>query len=97
MKSSTLAYLKYFLQDVIQAYDRVRVPRATDVSNRSKFTGEVFQGHGLPDRTDEETLAGLTNMWAPLWYHDLEADKAEAFNWLEEAGIFVPKDVATGA
>ncbi|KAE9402941.1 FAD/NAD-P-binding domain-containing protein [Gymnopus androsaceus JB14] len=78
------------LEDVIKAYDHVRIPRATDVSDRSRHAGLVCQRHGLPEWTDEDTLTGLTNRWAPLWYHDLEADKTEALKWLEKAGIFIP-------
>ncbi|EED78110.1 predicted protein [Postia placenta Mad-698-R] len=70
------------IEAVLEAYDRVRRPRAQMVWEGSVKAGEIYDGygeHGLSPQGIQEDLGG---MWDRVWHHDVEDDVKSAVSWL---------------
>ncbi|TFY82399.1 hypothetical protein EWM64_g1611 [Hericium alpestre] len=76
------------LEAVLQAYDRVRRPRANEVLWRSKCNGDVYEGHGASGASAEGRFKDMYNVWEDIWHHDLDADVQRGVDWLKEQGHF---------
>ena len=76
------------LQDVLQAYDRIRRPYSQRVARGSTEAGELFESLGKPGGTVEELREKLKTLWVSVWDHDIGVDILAAVSWLEETGVF---------
>ena len=73
----------FFAKAILQAYDRIRVPRANFMAARSKMAGDIYQGHGPSGPSPEGRGADLELIWDPVWHHDINADIETCVRWLE--------------
>ncbi|KAI0272656.1 FAD/NAD-P-binding domain-containing protein [Gloeopeniophorella convolvens] len=76
------------LQAILRVYDRIRVPRANDVSRRSEAAGEVYEGRGPSGPSPEGRRVDLDLIWEPIWRHDIHKDVEMCVSWLKEEGVF---------
>ncbi|KAK0477221.1 salicylate hydroxylase [Armillaria luteobubalina] len=60
------------IEDALRAYTEVRLPRANWVLERTTEAGQIYQSYQPGMETQEATR--LTNIWDPIWHHDLDAD-----------------------
>ncbi|KAI0255796.1 hypothetical protein BJV78DRAFT_1368771 [Lactifluus subvellereus] len=84
-----LLFFFFFAKAILQAYDRVRVPRANFVAARSKLAGDIYQGHGPSGSSPDARRADLELIWDPVWHHDINADIENCVRWLVKEGVFV--------
>lgn len=69
-------------QDILQAYSRVRVPRANFVQSFSKTTGDIYDSY-VPGETKQESIEEkLVGQWDSVWFHDLDEDVKKAMDIL---------------
>ncbi|KAJ7702236.1 hypothetical protein B0H17DRAFT_1043345 [Mycena rosella] len=81
------------LEDVLKAYDALRVPRANMVLQRSHRSGVICQAYGKPGYESAGDMEGhLAGIWEPIWRHDLDADVASAIAGLQQRGFFPAAD-----
>lgn len=73
---------------MLEAYNRVRLPRSQMVAQASEDTGNTYDGCGKHGFTPEGIRADLNNQWSPVWHHDVNVDIQSAVQWLQEIGIF---------
>ncbi|KAJ7702234.1 hypothetical protein B0H17DRAFT_1043306 [Mycena rosella] len=81
------------LEDVLKAYDALRVPRANMVLERSHRAGVIYEAYGKPGYESAGDMEGhLAGIWEPIWRHDLDADVASAIAGLQQRGAFSAAD-----
>ena len=73
---------------MLKAYDAVRVPRASFVTQASKLAGDVYEGQGPSGSTDEGVRKDLDLQWAKIWYHSVDDEVNEATRILVDTGVF---------
>ncbi|KZV73524.1 FAD/NAD-P-binding domain-containing protein [Peniophora sp. CONT] len=76
------------LSDVLQAYDTVRVPRATYIANASERAGNVYRGNGPSGPSDEGRRRDLHMQWEKVWRADVREDVPKALELLVDNGAF---------
>ncbi|KZT08532.1 FAD/NAD(P)-binding domain-containing protein [Laetiporus sulphureus 93-53] len=76
------------IETVLQAYDRVRRPRAQMVWDGSVRAGEIYDGYGEHGLSAEGVTEDLGRLWDPVWYHNLDDDLQSAVKWLRETSAF---------
>lgn len=77
-------------QAVFQAYNRLRVPRATFVLQSSTRAGRIYESFGPSGYTNEGIMKDFANMYEQIWHHDLQRDVEEALTRLREEKAFAP-------
>lgn len=73
---------------MLNAYNTVRVPRATFVSRESKRAGDIYDGHGKSGVSPDGIRGDVGLIWDEVWHHDLEADVQSAVRSLRAQGAF---------
>jgi len=76
------------LETVLQAYDRIRRPRAQMVWERTVKTGRIYDGLGEHGPSSEGVTKDLARTWDPVNYHDVNDDIPVAEEWLRHMGAF---------
>lgn len=76
------------VEAVLNAYNTVRVPRATFVSRESKRAGDIYDGHGKSGVSPDGIQGDVGLIWDEVWHHDLEADVRSAVRSLRAQGAF---------
>ncbi|RDX51872.1 FAD/NAD(P)-binding domain-containing protein [Lentinus brumalis] len=76
------------IEAVLQVYSRIRQPRAQMVWEGSRYAGRVYDMHGPSEPTAEGIRKDLTDMYHPVWHHDMEADVERAIASLRDSGAF---------
>lgn len=71
------------LQDVLQAYDIIRVPRANSVLQASTRAGEVWEGRGESGSSFSGRHADTVGIWDWIWCEDLDKQVADALEYLK--------------
>jgi salicylate hydroxylase len=61
-------------QDIVNAYSKVRVPRANFVQAHSKGTGEIYDSFNPKADSAEDIVRQMKDRYDPVWFHDLEGD-----------------------
>ena len=79
----------YTTQDVLRAYDTVRVPRGAYIANLSLSAGKVYHGRGPSGADDAGRRKDLELQWEGVWEHDALWDVERAVEALVENGTFV--------
>ncbi len=59
-------------QDALRTYTEVRLPRANWVLERTIQARQIYESYQPGMETQGATK--LTNLWDPIWHHDLDAD-----------------------
>lgn len=54
----------------------------------SRYAGRVYDMHGPSEPTAEGIRKDLTDMYHPVWHHDMEADVECAVASLRDSGAF---------
>ncbi|KZT08533.1 FAD/NAD(P)-binding domain-containing protein [Laetiporus sulphureus 93-53] len=75
------------IEIVLQAYDRLRRPRAQMVWNGSMRAGEIYDGWGEHGLSAEGVEQDIKRMWDPVWHHDINDDVRDAVEGLKDAGV----------
>ncbi|KAG6873982.1 hypothetical protein C0995_007938 [Termitomyces sp. Mi166 len=75
-------------QDVLKAYDSIRVARANMVQKMSTMMGNIVDSHGPSSGTIPEIQEQLRDIWDPIWHHDLKGEIKRA-----AAAIYGPRGV----
>ncbi|THH33436.1 hypothetical protein EUX98_g790 [Antrodiella citrinella] len=73
---------------VLEAYDRVRRPRAQMVWEGSRIAGDTYEGHGKHGNTVQGLREDLHDLLEPVWRHELSADLRDALGYLYETAAF---------
>ena len=81
-------------QDVLRAYDAVRVPRASYIAIASERAGNVYRGNGPSGPSDEGRRRDLHMQWEDVWQHDARTDVSRAVEMLVRNGVFEQEFVA---
>jgi len=77
------------LEAVLQAYDRIRRPRAQMVSDTTSIkAGRIYDGYGEHGLSSEGLAKDTDSMWSPIVYHDVNDDIPVVEGWLRDAGVF---------
>ncbi|KZV75602.1 FAD/NAD-P-binding domain-containing protein [Peniophora sp. CONT] len=76
------------VEAVLEAYQKVRVPRGSHTANKSKFAGDAYDGHGPSGDTDEGRVKDYSDLWAEIWRHDLKDELQAAQEALTARGAF---------
>ena len=76
-------------QDVLRAYNAVRVPRGAYVANASRKAGSVYMGHGPSGPDDAGRKKDVDLQWEQTWEHDARDDVKAVVRSLTESGVFV--------
>jgi len=76
------------LEAVLQAYDRIRRPRAQMVWEGSVKVGRIYDGYGEHGLSSEGLAKDLDGIWDPIHYHDVDNDIPVVEGWLRDAGVF---------
>ncbi|KAG6907563.1 hypothetical protein DXG01_008445 [Tephrocybe rancida] len=63
------------LDAALQAYDKIRVPRANTVHKMSTMAGDIYEGRGTGGGTIRDQLEGIRE---PIWHHDLKEEVKRA-------------------
>ncbi|KAK0436633.1 uncharacterized protein EV420DRAFT_235664 [Desarmillaria tabescens] len=70
------------IEDALQAYTEVRSPRANGVIERTIEAGQIYESYQPGMETQEATK--LSNLWEPVWHHDLDADVKRAIEMVSK-------------
>ncbi|KAK0480944.1 hypothetical protein IW261DRAFT_1475388 [Armillaria novae-zelandiae] len=70
------------IKDALRAYTEVRLPRANWVLERTTEAGQIYESYQPGMETQEATR--LTNIWDPIWHHDLDADVDRAIEMVSK-------------
>ncbi|VDB92182.1 unnamed protein product [Peniophora sp. CBMAI 1063] len=76
------------LNEVLRAYDSVRVPRGAYIANASKRAEDAYQGRGPNGSSDAGRRKDLTLQWERVWEHDAQTDVQRAIGALVARGVF---------
>ncbi|OSX66927.1 hypothetical protein POSPLADRAFT_1072093 [Postia placenta MAD-698-R-SB12] len=76
------------VESVLQAYDRIRRPRAQMVWEASYRAGRVYDGFGDHGLSPEGVEQDIGRQWDPVYKHDIDNDIEQAVAWLKEMFIF---------
>ncbi|THH13371.1 hypothetical protein EW146_g6830 [Bondarzewia mesenterica] len=74
------------IEAILQAYNSIREPRATFVTQYSKRAGDIYDGRGPSGPSPEGVRKDVDMMWDKVWHHDLEADVERAVQDLKTKG-----------
>lgn len=83
-----LTNLTKAIQSVLQAYDRIRRPRAQMVWEASYKAGRVYDGFGDHGLSPEGVKQDIGRQWDPVYKHDIDNDIEQAVAWLKEMSVF---------
>jgi len=78
------------VDDILQAYDMIRRPRANFVLESSARNGDIYEMRGPSGGTMDGLRKDLPGIW-DFWYHDLHGDYVKAVRWLQEKQVFVAR------
>ncbi|OCH96423.1 FAD/NAD-P-binding domain-containing protein [Obba rivulosa] len=73
---------------VLEAYNRVNMPRSQMVWEASKSAGEKYHGFGGHGLTPDGLREDLHDQWSPIWHYDIHDSMQAAVQWLKETGVF---------
>ncbi|RPD65133.1 FAD/NAD(P)-binding domain-containing protein [Lentinus tigrinus ALCF2SS1-6] len=76
------------IEAILEAYSRVRQPRAQMVWEGSRYVGRVYDLHGPSGPTSEGLRKDIGEVWGPVWHHNIEADLERAVASLRDNGTF---------
>ncbi|VDB92179.1 unnamed protein product [Peniophora sp. CBMAI 1063] len=76
------------LTDILQAYDKVRVPRGAYIANLSLRAGEIYHGRGPSGPSDAGRRKDLGLQWEGIWGHDVRWDVQRIVDDLFAKGVF---------
>ncbi|CCL98087.1 uncharacterized protein FIBRA_00081 [Fibroporia radiculosa] len=76
------------IEAVLQAYDRIRRPRAQMVWNGSYRAGRIYDGAAEHDQSPEGVSEDIGRMWDPVIHHDVRDQVQSAVDWLKETLVF---------
>ncbi|KNZ77713.1 Salicylate hydroxylase [Termitomyces sp. J132] len=65
-------------QDVLKAYDSIRVARANMVQKMSTIKGNIVDRRGPGGGSIPQIQEQLRDIWNPIWHHDLKAEVKRA-------------------
>ncbi|KAH0587003.1 hypothetical protein H2248_005822 [Termitomyces sp. 'cryptogamus'] len=69
---------KCHLDDVLKAYDSIRVARANMVQKMSTIKGNIVDRRGPGGGSIPQIQEQLRDIWNPIWHHDLKAEVKRA-------------------
>ncbi|SJL12803.1 related to Salicylate hydroxylase [Armillaria ostoyae] len=70
------------IEDALRTYTEVRLPRANWVLERTTQAGQIYESYQPGMETQEATK--LTDLWDPIWHHDLDADINKAIEMVSK-------------
>jgi len=66
------------LDDVLKAYDEIRVPRANKIHQDTIEVGNIYECRGKRGGSPQQMREQLEGIWDPVWYHDQNKDVEQA-------------------
>ncbi|KAH9920248.1 FAD/NAD-P-binding domain-containing protein [Epithele typhae] len=76
------------VEEVLQEYSRIRQPRAQMVWEGSRRSGRIYDLSHPDGNTYDDVRNNLKDMYAPVWYHNMDDDVDEVVNELRKKGVF---------
>ncbi|OCH96306.1 FAD/NAD(P)-binding domain-containing protein [Obba rivulosa] len=76
------------IEPVLEAYNRIRLPRSQMVWKASEAAGKNYAGCGKHGLTPEGVQADIDGQWSPVWHHDMNDDLKIGVQWLKDSGVF---------